>query len=171
MTARPLVVLMGVAGCGKSTVGPRLGTALGVPFVDGDDVHTAAAKAQMAAGQPLDDAARGPWLDELHQILVDHADTGIVLACSALKDAYRQRLAGDLTDVRFIALVAPPAVLETRLRERPGHFAGPELLPSQLEHLELGPDVVVIDSTQPVDMVAEVAAAAVRDPGRGGRGG
>ena len=165
MTDHPLVVLMGVAGCGKSTVGPRLADALGVPFVDGDDVHTAAAKAQMAAGRPLDDATRGPWLDRLHQILVEHAEVGIVLACSALKDSYRRRLVGDLAGVRFIALVAPPAVLERRLRERPEHFAGPELLPSQLEHLELGPDVVVIDATRAIDTVTDEAAAAVRDSG------
>ncbi len=164
MTDHPLVVLMGVAGCGKSTVGPRLADALGVPFVDGDDVHTAAAKAQMAAGEPLDDTARGPWLDRLHEILVDHAGGGVVLACSALKDSYRRRLVGDLAGVRFVALVAPPAVLEARLRERPGHFAGPELLPSQLEHLELGPDVVVVDSTQPLDAVTRAAVATVRDP-------
>jgi gluconokinase len=163
MTDHPLVVLMGVAGSGKSTVGPRLGAALGVPFVDGDDVHAAAAKALMAAGQPLDDAARGPWLDRLHQILVDHADGGLVLACSALKDSYRRQLVGDLTDVHFVALIAPAAVLDARLRARPDHFAGPELLPSQLAHFELGAEVVVIDSTQPVATVTDAAVAAVRD--------
>ena len=162
MTDHPLVVLMGVAGCGKSTVGPGLAAELGVAFVDGDDVHTDAAKAQMAAGHPLDDAARGPWLDRLHDILVAHVDSGLVLACSALKDAYRRRLNGTLTDVRYIALVAPPAVLEARLASRHDHFAGPELLPSQLDHLELGAGVVVIDSTQPVATVTAEAAAVVR---------
>jgi gluconokinase len=160
----PLVVVMGVAGCGKSTVGPLLADELHVPFVDGDDVHTVAAKTQMAAGIPLDDAARGPWLDRLHEILVEHVDSGVVLACSALKDSYRQRLSGTLATVRFIALVAPPQVLAARLRSRPDHFAGPELLPSQLDNLELGPDVTVIDSAAPLGAVTTAALAAVRAP-------
>ena len=161
MTSHPLVVLMGVAGSGKSTVGPRLAAVLGVPFVDGDDVHSDAAKAQMATGRPLDDSARGPWLDRLHQILTDHVETGIVVACSALKGDYRQRLTGELADVRYVALVAPAAVLEARLAARPDHFAGPDLLPSQLEHLELSPDVVIVDSTQPIAAVTEAARTAV----------
>ena len=160
MPDRPLVVLMGVAGCGKSTVGPLVAARLGVPFVDGDDVHSEAAKSRMAGGVPLDDAERGPWLDRLHTILADHAATGIVLACSALKVGYRNRLAGGRDDVRFVALVAPPAVLAARLAARPDHFAGPELLPSQLDSLELGPDVTVVDSTAPLDVVTDAVTAA-----------
>jgi carbohydrate kinase (thermoresistant glucokinase family) len=161
----PLVVLMGVSGSGKSTVGPRLAGTLGVPFVDGDDLHTAAAKAQMAAGRPLDDADRAPWLDQLHDVLVAHTEQGIVLACSALKSSYREHLAGRLRDLIFLALVAPPTVLEHRLESRPGHFVGPALLPSQLETLELGDDIIQIDSTQPVAAVTAAAASAVRpDP-------
>jgi gluconokinase len=153
---------MGVAGSGKSTIGPRLARTLGVPFVDGDDAHTEAARAQMAAGRPLDDAERGPWLDRLHEILVAHTDEGLVLACSALKVSYRQRLAGDLLGVRFLALVAPPGVLERRLESRPAHFAGPALLPSQLDTLELGDDVIEIDATRSVTAVTAEAADAVR---------
>ena len=161
----PLVVVMGVAGSGKSTIGPRLAETLGLPFVDGDDVHTEAARAQMAGGHPLDDAGRGPWLDRLHEILAAHADRGVVLACSALKDAYRRRLAGDLPDVVFLALVAPRDVLEERLESRRGHFAGPALLPSQLASLELGADVTEIDAGQSVAAVTAAAATAVRaDP-------
>ncbi len=152
---------MGVAGSGKSTIGPLLADALGVRFVDGDDVHSGAAKASMAAGHPLDDAARGPWLDRLHKILASHVDGGLVLACSALKDAYRQRLARGLVGVAFIALVAPADVLESRLEARPHHFAGPGLLPSQLDALELGDDVIVIDATRSVEAVTEAAASAV----------
>jgi carbohydrate kinase (thermoresistant glucokinase family) len=154
---------MGVSGSGKSTIGPRVADALGVEFVDGDDVHSAAAKAQMAAGHPWDDAEREPWLDRIHAILVARATTGVVVACSALKDAYRARLAGALAGVSFVALVAPEEVLEDRLSHRPGHFAGPSLLPSQLEDLEIGPDVVVIDSTQPIGAVANAVVQAVRD--------
>ncbi len=164
MADLPLVVLMGVAGCGKSTVGPRVAARLGVPFVDGDDVHTESAKSRMARGVALEDAERGPWLDRLHTILVEHADSGIVLACSALKTGYRKRLAGGRDDVRFIALVAPPAVLAARLAARTDHFAGPELLPSQLDSLELGPDVTVVDSTAALDAVTDAVTTAVSRP-------
>jgi gluconokinase len=153
---------MGVAGSGKSTIGPRLADTLGLPFVDGDDVHTQAARAQMAAGHPLDDAERGPWLDRLHKILAAHAAGGVVLACSALRDTYRRRLVGQLPYVAFLALVAPREVLEQRLESRPGHFAGPALLPSQLDTLELGDDVTEIDATQSIAAVTAAAATAVR---------
>ncbi|HEY3723217.1 MAG TPA: gluconokinase [Acidimicrobiia bacterium] len=166
MPDHPLVVLMGVAGCGKSTVGPRVAARLGVPFVDGDDVHSETARSRMAAGVPLDDAERGPWLDRLHTILVDHAASGIVLACSALKAGYRKQLAGGRHDIRFVALVAPPAVLAARLAARTDHFAGPELLPSQLESLELGPDVTVVDSAGPLDAVTEAVTTAAGSTGR-----
>ncbi len=162
MPEPPLVVLMGVAGAGKSTVGPRLARELGLPFVDADDVHSDAAKAQMAAGRPLDDGARGPWLDQLHAVLVDHRAGGLVLACSALKDGYREQLTAGVPGVVFVALVAPPQVLEARLEQRPDHFAGPALLPSQLDDLELGADTITIDGTQPVDVVTAAAARAIR---------
>jgi len=158
----PLVVLMGVADSGKSTVGPRLAQALDVPFLDADDFHTPEAKAQMAAGRPLDDTARGPWLDRLHTLMAEHREGGLVLACSALKADYRSRIAGDLSDVAFVALVAPAEVIEARLETRPAHFAGAALLPSQLDDLELGPEIVRIESSQPVDAVTDAAVRAVR---------
>jgi gluconokinase len=158
----PLVVVMGVAGSGKSTIGPLLAETLGVPFVDGDDLHTAAARAQMAAGHPLSDAERVLWLGRLHEILAAHADRGVVLACSALKSSYRQQLAGQLCGVIFLALVAPPALLEGRLESRAGHFVGPELLPSQLQTLELGEDVIQIDNTRSIAAVTAAAASVVR---------
>src|SRR6266508_1615241 len=141
--SRPLVVVMGVEGVGKSTVGRRLADTLGVDFVDGDDAHSAEAKAQMAAGIPLDDAARAPWLDRLDAIL-------------------RERLTRGVPRVAFVALVAPREVLEDRIAERKGHYAGPALLDSQLDTLELGNDVVTVDATQPVD---DILAAAVRAVG------
>jgi gluconokinase len=167
-TARehPLVVVMGVSGTGKSTIGARLAEALGVDFVDGDDIHTDAAKSQMAAGGPLDDETRGPWLDRLHHILTDHEHAGVVLACSALKHSYRRRLTGRLPNIVFVALVAPRGVLDERLESRPGHFAGPALLTSQLDTLELGDDVVVVDSTEPLAAVTAAAVAAVRTHSR-----
>lgn len=156
---------MGVAGSGKSTVGPGLADALGVGFVDGDDVHTDAAKARMAAGHPLDDATRGPWLDRLHEIVASHAHQGLVLACSALKDSYRGHLARGLPSVAFVALVAPPDVLEARIETRVGHFAGPDLLPSQLDALELSDDLIVIEAIHPVDTVIAEILRALGDKG------
>jgi gluconokinase len=157
--ARRLVVIMGVEGVGKTTVGRRLATRLGVDFVDGDDEHSPEAKARMAQGIPLDDEWRAPWLDRLDAILREHASSGLVLACSALTHAYRERLGRRVTDVAFVALVAPRDVLEARIAARHGHFAGVALLDSQLETLEVGDDVIAIDATRPVD---EVVAAAVR---------
>ena len=144
---------MGVAGSGKSTVGPLVAAQLGVPFFDADDFHDAAAKAQMAAGIPLDDETRRPWLGRLHTLLVEHEATGAVLACSALKRSYRVLLREHLPAISFVALVAPPEVLAARLAARHGHYAGPNLLTSQLATFELGDDVVTVDATKPVDDV------------------
>jgi gluconokinase len=160
-TGPPLVVLMGVAGSGKSTVGPGLAAVLGVDFIDGDDVHSDAARAKMATGRALTDPERAPWLDRIHEILAAHKGQGVVVACSALRHSYRQRLLGGLAGVVFVALVAPPAELEHRLESRPTHFAGPELLASQLDSFELSPDIAVVDSTQPVEAVTNAAVQAV----------
>jgi carbohydrate kinase (thermoresistant glucokinase family) len=161
-TRRPLVVVMGVSGSGKSTVGRRLATELGVPFVDGDDEHTPEAKARMAQGIALDDAWRAPWLDRLHAILRANVDGGLVLACSALTRGYRRRLARGVPALAFVALVVPREVLAERLADRHGHFAGVALLNSQLATLELGDDVITVDATEPVETIAATAALAVR---------
>jgi gluconokinase len=158
---RPLVVVMGVEGVGKSTVGRRLADELGVDFVDGDDEHSAEAKERMAAGIPLDDAARAPWLDRLDVILRRHESTGLVLACSALKRSYRERLTRGVARVAFVALVAPRDVLQERIADRRGHFAGTDLLESQLATLELGDDLETVDATKPVDEVVAAARRAI----------
>ena len=156
---RPVVVVMGVEGVGKTTVGRRLAGELGVEFVDGDDEHSPAAKERMAAGIPLDDEARAPWLDRLDTILRRHERSGLVLACSALTHAYRERLSCGVPHVVFVALVAPRDVLMERIAGRRGHFAGTDLLDSQLATLELADDVRVVDATKPVE---EVVSAAMR---------
>lgn len=159
-----ILVLMGVAGSGKSSVGPRVAGALGVPFLDADDYHDSAAVAQMAAGVPLDDVARRPWLERLHALLVEHRDGGVVLACSALTPAYRAMLGDGLPDVRFVALLAPPEVLARRLAARRGHYAGADLLASQLDTLELDAGVHAVDTDRPVDEVVAAVLGGV-DPG------
>lgn len=165
-TAR--VVLMGVAGSGKSTVGRALADTLGVAFVEADDLHSPAAKRTMAAGRPLDDAAREPWLDRVHARLALAARDrrGVVVACSALKPAYRARLTRGIEGVVFVALVATTDVLEGRLERRADHFAGPALLPSQLQDLDLDDTVTTVDASGPLDEVVAAAAAAVREARR-----
>ncbi len=128
---------MGVSGCGKSTVGAALARRLGVPFLDGDDFHPEANVRKMAGGTPLTDADRRPWLERLGGLLEEHPG-GCVLACSALKRAYRDQLRG-AGPVGFVHLDGDPVLLRGRLARRArdgGHFMPPELLDSQLAELE-----------------------------------
>ena len=141
MTEAPLVVVMGVSGAGKSTVGIALAGLLGVGFVDADALHPPANVAKMAAGTPLTDADRWPWLDRVGAALADARETGLVVACSALKRAYRDRIRVVAPAVQFAHLTVPRSTLDARVAERPGHFMPASLLDSQLETLEpLEPD-------------------------------
>jgi gluconokinase len=158
------IVVMGVAGSGKTTIGSALATLLGLRFVDGDGFHDAAAKAKMHRGDPLTEAERGPWLDRLHALLVSTEPPGIVLACSALTDASRQHLAGSLP-VRFVYLHGDPALLRERLAKRHGHFAGPALLPSQLATLEPPTDAISVDVAEPEQENLDRIAIALAAPG------
>jgi gluconokinase len=127
------IVVMGVSGSGKSTIGALLATRLRLPFIDGDDLHPQANKQKMAAGIPLDDADRAPWLNIVAAAL---AGTPTVIACSALKHRYRDRLRVGLPDLRFIYLTGMSSLLAERLRTRSHEFMPPELLESQLAILE-----------------------------------
>jgi len=159
------IVVMGVAGSGKSTVGAALARELGVDFVDADTLHAPDAIAQMAAGTPLTEEQRGPWLDRCHAVVADHLArvpaTGVVMACSALTAAARRRLAGGLP-VRFVALVASEDALAARLATRPEHFFDPALLASQLATLELDSGVHTVDAEQPVPDVVAAARRVLR---------
>jgi carbohydrate kinase (thermoresistant glucokinase family) len=149
-----VIVVMGPSGSGKSTVGGRLAERLGWRFVEGDDYHSPKNIARMQSGQGLSDADRDGWLRKLHELIAAAVGRGdpLVLASSALKARYRDILGHDVEGVRFVYLKAPAAVLEARLEQRAGHFAGPELLHSQLADLEEpGGSAIVIDATQPPD--------------------
>ena len=132
------VVVMGVSGAGKTTVGKRLAERLGVEFIDGDDLHSAAARAKMTAGRALDDADRWPWLDRIAAALADPgAPRGRVVACSALKRAYRDRLrAGVGPALRFVYLEADRELMRMRVAGRRGHYMPASLVDSQFAALE-----------------------------------
>lgn len=134
--AHPLVVVMGVSGSGKSTVGAALAQRLHVPFADADDFHPPANIAKMSAGTPLDDDDRAPWLDALGTWLAEHGATGGVMSCSALKRAYRDRLAAHAPGLTFLHLHGTPEVIGRRQASRPGHFMPASLLRSQFDTLE-----------------------------------
>jgi len=130
------VVVMGVSGCGKTTVGRALAAALGVPFIEGDELHPARNVALMASGTPLTDDDRRDWLQAVAAALSHAADTGAVAACSALKRSYRDILRGRAPGLRFVHLVGERAVLEERMQRRSGHYMPASLLQSQLDILE-----------------------------------
>jgi gluconokinase len=129
------IVVMGVSGSGKSTVGAALAQRLRVPFADADDFHPPANIAKMTAGHALDDDDRRPWLDSIGDWLAAHSDGG-VMSCSALKHAYRDQLRGHCPDVEFLHLAGTPEVIGRRQASRPGHFMPASLLASQFQTLE-----------------------------------
>lgn len=160
------VVVMGVSGSGKSTVGAALAQRLRVPFADADDFHPEANIAKMTAGHPLNDEDRRPWLDALGAWLADHSD-GAVMSCSALKHAYRDQLRAHCPTTQFLHLAGTPEVIGRRQASRPGHFMPASLLASQFETLEpLGADEngITIDVDQDIDsIVAEYVSLTGRE--------
>ncbi|SDS52626.1 gluconate kinase, SKI family [Nocardioides scoriae] len=157
-TAPPLVVVMGVSGSGKSTVGAALAQRLGVPYADADDFHPEANIAKMTAGQALDDHDRGPWLDAVGAWLRDHGESGGVMSCSALKRSYRDQLRAHAPRAELVHLHGTREVIARRQASRPGHFMPASLLDSQFATLEpLGEDEAgqVIDVDQSVDAVVQ----------------
>jgi len=150
------VVVMGVSGCGKSTVGMELAKKLGWPFEEGDRYHLPSSVEKMAAHIPLDDADRWPWLEKLAALIRAHEAEGrsSIIACSSLKRSYRDLLRTGAPHVRFLHLHGAREVLQARLDARKGHFFPPDLLASQFATLEpLAPDEdgVVIDVALPVE--------------------
>jgi gluconokinase len=159
-----VVVLMGVSGSGKTTVGKALAAALGWPFVEGDDYHSRANIAKMAGGEPLEDEDRWPWLAELRAVIDDALARGgrLVMACSALKASYRARLAGGDAGgrVRFVHLAGPSELFRVRMEERVGHHMKAPMLDSQLATLERPEDALEVDAGLPVaTLVSQIRTA------------
>jgi len=152
-----ILVLMGVSGSGKSTVGRLLADQLGWTFVEADDYHSAANVTKMRGGVPLDDADRRPWLAALRERIAEACRTGenVVLACSALKHRYQDYLEQDDPPcVRFVYLKGSPELIRMRLAGRKGHFMDPALLGSQFDALEPPPDALRVDITPPPEQIA-----------------
>jgi gluconokinase len=155
-----VILLMGVSGSGKTTVGQLLTSQLGWEFADGDDYHPAANIEKMRSGIPLTDAERTPWLETLHTLIVGWVSeqTNAILACSALKRTYREILR-ITPDVRIVYLKGTPQLLQQRLHARVGHFMTERMLQSQLATLEepQDEDAVMVDISQsPAEIVAEI---------------
>jgi gluconokinase len=152
MTRR--LVIMGVSGCGKSSVGAGLGEQLGIPYRDGDDLHPPANVDKMRAGVPLTDADRWPWLDRVAEVLRD--DAPVIVGCSALRRVYRDRIrVGAGGPVTFVHLAGDRAVIAERMAARTGHYMPTTLLDSQFATLEPpGVDeAMTVDIDQPLPAI------------------
>jgi gluconokinase len=160
------VVVMGVAGCGKSAVGARIAQQLGLPLVEGDDFHPPANIAKMRHGMALDDDDRAGWLQRLAQELAQRPQ-GAVLTCSALKRKYRDTLRTGVPALRFVHLALTPDEAKHRVASREGHFYPPSLVDSQFAALEdpAGePGVLVVDAAAPLDTLCAAACEALSHP-------
>lgn len=158
-----IVLLMGVTGAGKTTVGLALAQQLHWRFADADDYHSAANIAKMRAGIPLTDADRAPWLKVLHDAIVSWLATGknVVLACSALKARYRELLVIS-PEVKLVYLRASMSLIAARLQQRSGHYMNPHLVPSQFEALEEPQDALTLDAGLNVEEIVGKICDALR---------
>lgn len=160
-----IVIVMGVVGAGKTTVGKLLASQLGWEFADADDFHPQSNVEKIHQGFALTDEDREPWLDRLREAIVRWIAEGksVVLACSALKRAYREKLVPG-PQVRLVYLKGGAALIADRLRSRHGHFAGESILASQLADLEEPEKAIIVDiSDRPEQIVAEIKRALARE--------
>jgi gluconokinase len=157
-TADMVIVVMGAAGAGKTTLGRELARVLGWTFIEADDLHDSVAIDRMKRGIPLTDQDRWPWLARVRDAIASahHAGHDVVAACSALKDEYRRVLGEGVGPIAFVYLDASAALLHERLAHRPGHFMPESLVESQLATLEPPADAVRVDAALPT--AAQIAA-------------
>lgn len=162
MTRPPQIVMMGVSGCGKTAAGTRLAERLGVPFLDGDDLHPGENVRKMAAGTPLDDGDRRPWLSDVGTTLRAREETGAVIACSSLRRLYRNIIRWEAPRAVFIHLAGQRDLIAQRMGGRRGHFMPTALLVDQFEVLEplaADEDGFVVPVTGDLDSVVDLAIA------------
>ncbi len=159
-----IVILMGVAGAGKTTVGRALAGELGWGFIDADDVHTRASVEKMRRGEPLAEDDRRPWLEAIGGLIAakEHNAQSAVVACSALREAHRAKLADMAQTILWVHLRADPAMIRSRLAKRRGHFAGASLVESQFSALEDPRQAMTIDAAQPVEAIVAQVVKALR---------
>ena len=150
-----ILIVMGVSSSGKSTIGYLLSERLGWPILDGDDFHLRANVEKMSRGIPLTDEDRYPWLDRLAELIADHLkkDQSMILACSALKQAYRTRLVVDPSKTLFIYLKGSYKLILARMSERSGHYMKPHMLVSQLSTLEEPQDALTVSIDQTPEQI------------------
>jgi gluconokinase len=163
------LILMGVSACGKSSVGRALATRLRWDFYEADDFHPAENIAKMTAGIPLGDHDRAPWLDALHDLITSCLAAGRpgVLACSALKERYRQVLLAGNTGVEVVYLKGDYDLICSRIAARTGHYMKPAMLESQFEDLEEPANTLIVDAGLPVDQIVDYVeryVSGVADP-------
>jgi carbohydrate kinase (thermoresistant glucokinase family) len=169
MNTTPLrLIVMGVSGCGKSTIAAALSERLGLDMVDGDDLHRPESVAKMRAGVALQDADRWPWLDRIGDYLAGSPDgaLGRVVACSALRRAYRERIRAHAGEVCFLFLQGDYALIAQRMRLRVGHYMQADLLDSQFQTLETPApdetDVITLDIDMPMAALIDQAVSALQ---------
>ena len=155
---KPIIVVMGVSGSGKTTIEEEIAPLLGVPFIDSDDFHSKANIAKMTRGEPLTDDDRAPWLESIGRWLGDHRRSGAVTACSALRARYRDEIRRHAPDVLFVHLHGDRQVVTSRIAARPGHFMPTGLVDSQydtLEELKPTENGIVVDFSLPVSQIVD----------------
>jgi len=161
------LIVMGVSGCGKSTLSAALAGRLDLEQVDGDDLHLPASVAKMSAGIALEDADRWPWLDRIAHFLAEAAEPGRVVACSALRRVYRDRIRNQAGAVRFIFLDGSQELIAQRMARRSDHYMKPSLLESQFRTLERPgadeTDIIALPITEPAERVLALALRALQE--------